>query len=173
MKPFRRYQSTIHGNYRKAYLRCGAMTGLLMVAYAIVRLLMGSPMSSPVSYIVDAVLIVAVFLFTAYYRAALPDKRITFKEAVLFGIGLSFVAAFVYAIALGVVGLLSPQQTVLFTVTMTPNEITLQDPQMHYWAFWWAIVAFVEVALLGSFAAFIAAICFRNEKPPLHQKDKE
>lgn len=169
---FHRYNSTIHGNYRKAYLRSGLITGLLLSAYVLIRLLMGKPLESPTSYVSDAVMLVAVFLFMAFYRNSLPDKKITLKEAMLFGIGTAVVAAFIYGLALWAFGLAFQQQTALFSTTMTGNEVTTQDPQLHYWAAWWAIYSFVLMALLGSFGAFVAAIFFRNEKSDIKNRKK-
>ena len=172
MKVFKRYSSTIHGNYRKAYLRSGLITGVLLAAYVLIRLLMGKPLESPTSYVSDAVMLVAVFLFMAFYRNSLPDKKITLKEAMLFGIGTAVVAAFIYGLALWAFGLAFQQQTALFSTTMTGNEVTTQDPQLHYWAAWWAIYSFVLMALLGSFGAFVAAIFFRNEKSDIKNRKK-
>lgn len=169
---FHRYNSTIHGNYRRAYLRSGLITGAALSAYLIIRLLMGDPLQSPTSYVSDAIIIVAIILFTAFYRNSLPDKKITLKEAALFGTGTAALAALVYALALWAIGLASPQQTVLFTNTLATKQITLQDPQLHYWAAWWAIYSLILMLLLGSFSAFIAAIFFRNEKPETISKKK-
>ena len=167
---FHRYSSTIHGNYRQAYLRCGLLAGALLAAYVLVRCLMGSPVGSPLSYVSDAVLLVCIFLFSAYYRNSLPDKLVTLKELMLFGIGLSALAALLYGIALWVIGLLLPQQSVVFTTTMTGKPITLQDPQLNYWAAWWAILAAIETLLLGAFGSFLAAIFFRTEKGEIKKK---
>lgn len=161
---FHRYDSTIHGNYRRAYLRGGLLTGALLGGYVLVRMLMGKPVQSPTSLISDIALLVAVFLFTAYYRNSLDEKKITLKEAMLFGMGLSLVASFLYGALLYVVEMCSSAQTVLFTTTMTGQEITSEDPQLHYWAAWWAIMSFLEMLLLGCFGAFVAAVLFRNEK---------
>lgn len=170
MSIFHRYNSTIHGDYRRAYLRCGLITGALLAAYVMVRLLMGAPLESPTSYVSDAVMIVAVFLFTAFYRNSLPDKKITLKEAMLFGIGLAAVASTIYGLALWALGVAFPSQTVLFTNTMTAQGVTPEDPQLHYWAAWWAIYSFILMLLLGAFAAFLAAIFFRNEKSEIKTK---
>lgn len=169
---FHRYNSTIHGNYRRAYLRCGLLVGSLLAAYIVGRLLAGTPAESPVSYITDAILIILLFLLTAYYRNSLPDKKITLKEAMLFGIGATLVAALVYGAAILAIGLAAPSQTVLFTASLSGQTITIEDPQLHYWAALWSIVTFVNVALLGAFASFLAAIFFRNEKPEIKHKQK-
>lgn len=173
MAIFHRYHSTIHGNYRRAYLRCGLAVGLLLSAYVLVRLLMGNPVESPLSYVSDAILLVCIFLFAAYYRNSLPDKQVTLKELMLFGTGTAAVAALLYGLMLWGVGMGFPQQAVLFTNSMTPNEVTLQDPQLHYWAALWAIVAAVEVLLFGGFGAFLAAIFFRNEKSAIKQSSNK
>lgn len=172
MSIFHRYKSTIHGNYRRAYLRSGLLTGALLAAYVTIRLLAGSPMERPVSLISDILLLVLLFLLTAWYRNSLPEKRITLKEAMLFGIGTSAVAALVYGLALWAVGLLSDSQTVLFTTSMTGNPVTTDDPQLHYWAAWWALFAAASTLLLGAFASFLAAIFFRNEKSEIKHKLK-
>ncbi len=135
-----------------------------------VRLLMGSPMESPASLVVDIILLVAVFLFTAYYRHSLPEGKITLKEAFLFGLGLAVVAALVYGLALWAIGAASPAQTALFSTNMTGKEVTPQDPQIHYWAAWWGLFAGGATALLGAFAAFLAAVLFRNEKSQIIKK---
>ena len=172
MSIFHRYSSTIHGNYRKAYLRCGAITGALLFAYILVRYLMGNAVGSPLSYVSDAILLVALFLFTAYYRNALPEKKVTLKELMLFGIGLSAVAAVLYGLLLWAFEAAVPAQTVLFTETTANQTTSLQDPQLGYWAAWWSIMAAVEALLLGSFGAFLAAILFRTEKSDIKHKQK-
>lgn len=167
MSIFHRYRSEIHGNYRRAYLRSGLLTGLLLAAYILVRQLAGSPVERPFSLIVDAILLVAVFLLTAWYRASLPDKRITLKEAMLFGIGTAVTAGVVYGLLLWIIGLVFPSQTVLFNEILDVQQTAYP---LKYWAAWWAILAGLETILLGAFGAFIAAILFRNEKSEIKHK---
>lgn len=167
---FHRYQSTIHGNYRQAYLRGGLLTGALLVLYLLARLLMGAPVQSPVSYISDAVMLVLVVLFTAYYRNSLPEGKITLKEAMLFGMGTAVVGAAVYGISLWIVGLIFPQQAVIFTGTMAGVEIPQTDSQIQYWAALWGIVGGVSLMIVGAFGAFLASIFFRNEKSEIKHK---
>lgn len=172
MAIFHRYESTIHGNYRRAYMRCGVITGLLLVLYVLVRYLMGSPLGSPLSYVSDAILLVSIFLFAVHYRNSLPEGKVTLKELMLFGMGLSAVAAVVYGLLLFVLELALISQVLQFTNSMTGNELSPLDPQMNYWAIWWAIVAAIEVLLLGAFGAFLAAIFFRNEKSEIKHKQQ-
>ena len=166
---FHRYNSTIHGDYRRAYLRSGLVTGLLLAAYVLVRLLMGSPMESPTSLVVDAILLVVLFLFAAWYRNSLPEKKITLKEVLLFGIGLSLVAAVVYGVLLFAIQVAAPRQTQLFTESY---QISPANYPLQYWAAWWAVVAAAGVLLLGAFGAFVAAVVLRNEKSEIKHKQQ-
>ena len=172
MRFFHRYNSTLHGNYRKAYLRCGTVTGLLLALYIVIRWLMGTPVASPEGYVSDAVMLVALFLFAVYYRNALPEKKVTLKELMLFGMGTAVVASVVYALLLWVFCLAVPEQTALFVETMTGEEMGVEDPQLRYWAGAWALVTGIKMALLGAFGAFIAAIVFKTEKPEVRIKNK-
>ena len=166
---FHRYKSTIHGNYRRAYLRSGLLTGLLLALYVLIRLLMGDPIESPASLIADIILLVVLFLLSAWYRNSLPNKKITLKEALLFGFGLSFVAAVTYGLLLWAIQVAIPQQALLFTNSL---QTATNDYPLHWWAVWWAIVAGAEVMLLGAFGSFLAAIILRNEKSEIKHKQQ-
>ena len=163
MRFFHRYRSTIHGNYRKAYLRCGLLTGLLL--YILVRYLMGMPAESPEAYLSDGIMLVSVLLFTLLYRNALEEKKATQKELMLFGMGTAVVASVLYGVFVWAFGSAAPSQTVLFTQSLSGKEIMESDPELHYWAALWGIVSGVKLALLGGFGAFVSALVFRNEKP--------
>ena len=150
-------------------MRSGVLMGGLLTLYVVARLLVGMPVERPTSLASDGILLVGELLLMAYYRASLPERKITLKEAMLFGIGLAAVAAVVYGIALWVIGLLSPQQEALFTTSMTGQAVGADDPQLHYWAAWWGFYACVMTLVLGGFGAFIGAIFFRTEKAEIKQ----
>ena len=169
MKFFHRYNSTIHGNYRKAYLRCGLITGGLLALYIMVRYLMGSPAESPEAYMSDIIMLLAVFLFTLLYRNSLEEKKATLKELMLFGLGTAVVASLLYGICLWLFGYAVPEQTDLFTRTLRGEEAVLSAPS-HYWAAWWGIESAIKLAVLGGFCAFVAALLFKNEKSDVHSK---
>lgn len=171
MKFFHRYNSTIHGNYRKAYLRCGLLTGLMLILYLLVRWLMRNPAESPISFLSDGILLVAVFLFTMLYRNALPERKATLKELMLFGMGTAIVACFLYGIYIWVSGYAIPGQIELFTNTMMEPGEFVKFPA-HYWSALWAFVAAVFMAVLGGFGAFISALILKNEKPEVKIKKK-
>lgn len=164
MRFFHRYRSTIHGNYRKAYLRCGLITGVLLMFYILVRYMMRTPAESPEAYLTDGILLLSIFLFTLLYRNTLPDRLATMKELMLFGMGTAVLASLLYGLFLWGFGCAAPEQTVLFTYTLSGKEISGGDLQLHYWAALWAIVAGVKLAVLGGFGAFISAVILRNEK---------
>ena len=169
MRFFHRYSSTIHGNYRKAYLRCGLITGGLLALYIMVRYLMGSPAESPEAYMSDIIMLVAVFLFTLLYRNSLAEKKATLKELMLFGMGTAVVASVLYGLCLWLFGYAIPEQTDLFTRTLRGEEAVLSAPS-HYWAAWWGFESAIKLAVLGGFGAFIAAIVFKNEKGAIREK---
>ncbi len=166
MKFFHRYKSTIHGNYRRAYLRSGLLTGLMLVLYLLVRWMMGNPAEIPVSYLSDGILLVAVFLFSMLYRNALPNRMVTMKELMLFGIGTALLACAMYGLYIWVLGFAIPGQIELFTDTMM-EDTPYADYPAHYWSALWALVAAVVMAILGGFGAFISALILKNEKPEI------
>jgi len=168
---FHRYRSTIHGNYRKAYLRSGLLTGVMLMLYLWVRYLMGNPAESPVSYLSDGILLVAGFLFTMLYRNALPDRKATLKELMLFGMGTAVIACVVYGVFIWIMGFTARGQIELFTGTMMDNA-PFTDYPAHYWSAFWGFVSAVIMAVLGGFGAFISALILKNEKGEIVKKNR-
>ena len=165
MSLFHRYKSTIHGNYRKASLMYGPLVALLMAAYVVVRHLVGRPLASPFSLLVDIAYMASVALLMAYYRKSLPDGKMTLKEGTLVGMGMAVVAGIVYGLLIWAICAISTRQTLLFTNTITQYAIAADNPQLNYWAAWWGLLSGVQTMLLGAFAAFLAAIFLKNESP--------
>ena len=159
-----RYKSTIHGNYRRNYLRCGLFTAIILITYILLRLLFRNPAPSPQSYLSDAILLLSIALCALLYRRSLPHNKVSLKELTLFGFGTALIASILYGIFLCAFQTLIPSQTVLYTQTLSGTHITLHDPQIHYWAAWWAILTTVKMIILGGFGAFLAALLFRTEK---------
>lgn len=173
MKYFKRYRSEIHGDYRKAYLRCGVITGVVLMLYIVVRYMMRMPAESPEAYLSDGLMLVAVFLFTMLYRNALEGKKATLKELMLFGMGTAVVASVLYGLFVWAFGSAVPEQTDLFTRTLRGEDAVPTAPS-HYWAAWWGIESAVKLAILGGFGAFVSALILRNEKSEVRQKkDKD
>ena len=143
---FHRYQSEIHGNYRKGYLRFGIITGVVLMLYILVRYMMG-----------------------LLYRNVLPDRKATLKELMLLGLGTAVVGSVLYGLFLWAFGSAVPEQTELFTRTLRGEDAFLSAPA-HFWAAWWGIESGIKLSVLGGFGAFVAALVFRNEKSAIHQK---
>ena len=171
MRLFHRYKSTIHGNYRRAYLRSGLLTGVMLMLYLWVRWLMENSAESPVSYLSDGILLVGVFLFTMLYRNTLPDRKATLKELMLFGMGTAIMACLVYGVFIWIMGFAVPRQIELFTNTMMENEPFVDYPA-HYWSAFWGFISAVIMAVLGGFGAFISALILKNEKGEIIKKRK-
>ena len=94
---FRRYKSTIYGNYRKAYCVDGVLTGVCMSALMAIRDLIASkPMASPENYVTEIILAVGILWSTYQYRKQLSEGKVTFKELMLLGLGIGVVSALVY-----------------------------------------------------------------------------
>ena len=163
MRFFHRYKSTIHGNYRRAYLRSGLLSGMMLVLYLLVRWLMKNPAESPVSYLSDGILLVAVFLFTMLYRNALPERKATIKELMLFGMGTAVIASLLYGLYIWLSGFSIPGQIELFTNNLMEAE-PFADYPAHYWSALWGLLSAIVMAVLGGFGAFIAALILKNEK---------
>jgi len=143
----------------------------MLMLYLWVRYLMGNPAESPVSYLSDGILLVAGFLFTMLYRNALPDRKATLKELMLFGMGTAIIACVVYGVFIWIMGFTAQEQIELFTGTMMDNAPFTNYPA-HYWSAFWGFVSAVIMAILGGFGAFISALILKNEKGEIVKKNR-
>ncbi len=175
MKFLRRYQSDIYGNYRVAYLRDGLFSGLIISAVVFFCKLIYYPIYAPENYVTDLTLLVATLFFTWRYREQLPEKKVFFKELMLFGLGLGIVAAVVYGLFLLLYGgvidrdfpsrclehfILGEQQGSGTDEEKAATIEVMKSYKLHTWAF---IGAF-RTAVMSIMTAFIAALVFRTEK---------
>lgn len=163
MKFFHRYESTIHGNYRKAYLCWGLLTGLMLVLYLLVRWLMGRSAESAESYLSDGILLVGLFVGCLLYRNSLPERKVTLKELMLFGMGAAVVACLIYGLYIWLSGMVLEGQTELMARTMFKADDFELYP-VGWWSALCGIVTGVKMAVLGGFGAFISALILKNEK---------
>lgn len=177
----RRYQSDIYGNYRKTYLRDGALTALIMAAAVMLCKLLYYPIYAPENYVTDGVLLVATLFFAYRYRQRLPEQRVFFKELMLFGLGLGVVAAVLYGAFLLLYGgvidrdfagrclehfILGEQQGSASDEQKAATIAVMQGYRLHTWAF---IGAF-RTAVMSIMTAFVAALLFRTEKNVIRPK---
>lgn len=183
VKIFRRYKSTIYGNYRKAYLIDGALTGVVMSVVLLLRDLFGSvPMASPDNYITGLVLGVGIFWASYQYRKQLPEQNVTLKELMLLGLGIGLVSAIVYGLwtwlRCGVldnslVEYYNQQRIAVMDKAETSAEARVAIEQVkRYTAGDWAFIAGFRSEVTSVILAFFAALLFRTEKAMyLERKD--
>ena len=175
MRVLRRYQSEIYGKYRQAYLRDGLYTGLFLAVVVLFCKLIYYPIYAPETYVTDGALLVATFFFAYRYRASLPDKKVFFKELMLFGLGLGVVAAVVYGLFLLFYGSVVDKDFAARCLehfihgeqngSSTPEQqaetiAVMRNYKLHTWAF----IGTFRTAVMSVMTAFVAALVFRTEK---------
>lgn len=181
MKFIRRYQSDIYGNYRLAALRDGALAGLLIAGVVLFCKLIYYPIYAPENYVTDIVLLVATLFFAYRYRSRLPEKRVFFKELMLYGLGLGIVAAVVYGLFLLFYGSVVDQG---FTARCLEHFIAGEQRgagtdeekaatiavMRTYKLRTWAFIGAFRTAVMAIMTAFVAALLFRTEKNVVRPK---
>lgn len=178
----RRYQSVIYGNYRKAGLLYGLAAGALISGIVLFCLIIYYPINTPENYITDITLFVATLFFTYRYRNTLPEKKVYFKELMLFGLWVGVVAAIVYGIFLlfygGVVDTEFANRCLDHFVHGEMNGsasdeekqatiAVMKTYKLHTWAF---IGAF-RTAVMSIITAFTSALIFRTEQNKIKNKE--
>lgn len=172
---FRRYNSTIYGNYRKAYAIDGLLTGAAMAVITFLRdLLAGSAMGAPENYISELVLGVGIFWSAYQYRKGLEEGRVTLKELMLLGLGIGVVSAVVYGLWVwldaGVINTALVQHyNEARIAVMDPAENSEEarlavELTKRYTAGDWGFIAGFRSAVMSVIIAFFAALVFRTEK---------
>lgn len=165
-KIFRRYKSTIHGNYRVAYLKWGLLSGALMSLYLLLRHLLGSPCPSPADLWKDLLLVVVMLLAMYLYRKNLSDGKVTMKELLLLGLGIGLVSAVVYGLFVWLYcGVLYPEMTALYADRFKTDASSAEGYLAALNPWMWALMfGFVNTALTSIIVAFFGALIFRTEK---------
>ena len=175
---FRRYESTIYGNYRKAYLIDGALTGVVMSVVMLLRdWLAKSPMPSPENYITELVLAVGIFWSSYQYRKQLPEGKVTLKELMLLGLGIGVVSAVVYGLwtwlrcgvlNTSLVDYYNHQRINMMEAAESSVEAKLAVEQVtRYTAGDWAFIGAFRSAVMSVIITFFASLIFRTEKAPV------
>lgn len=178
---FRRYKSTIYGNYRKAYIIAGVLTGVAMAIVLLLRdWLSVFPMSSPENYVTEIVLALGIFLTCIIYRNGLPDKKVTLKELLLLGLGIGLVSAIVYGLWLWLnLSVLAPELVDYYNEErinmMEPAETSAAaklavEQVRRYTAGNWAFIGGFRSAVMSIIITFFAAIILRTEKGEVRTK---
>ena len=178
---FRRYKSTIYGNYRKAYLIDGALTGVVMSVVMLLRdLLAKSPMSSPENYVTELVLAIAIFWSCYQYRRQLPDGKVTLKELMLLGLGIGMISATVYGLwtwlrcgvlDTAMVDYYNQQRIAMMESAESRAEAKVAvELVSRYTAGDWAFIGGFRSAVMSVIITFFAALVFRTEKSAVHER---
>lgn len=179
---FHRYQSTIYGNYRRAYLTCGLLTGTVMAAVVALRNWMGgAPMSTPENYLTELVLAAGIFWASWHYRKGLPEGKVTFKELMLLGLGIGLVSGVLYGLWTWLhCSLLDSGMTehynqcriaVMDDPDSSPEALMAVEQVKKYTAGDWAFIAAFRTAVMSIIITFFSALIFRTEKAnPLPKK---
>ena len=180
-KIFRRYESTIYGNYRKAYLIDGALTGAVMSMVMLLRdWLATSPMSSPENYVTELVLAIAIVWSCYQYRRQLPDGKVTLKELMLLGLGIGVVSAIVYGLwtwlhcgvlDTSLVDYYNQQRIAMMESAESSAEAkVVVELVRRYTAGDWAFIGAFRSAVMSIIITFFAALIFRTEKGTVIEK---
>ena len=181
---FRRYKSTIYGNYRKAYLIDGALTGVVMSLLLMLRdVLAKVPMASPENYVTEVVLAVGIFWSSYQYRKQLPEGKVTLKELMLLGIGIGVVSAMVYGLwtwlRCGVLDTTlvehyNQQRIIMMDTADSSADAKLAIEQVRrYGAGDWAFISGFRTAVMSVIITFFSALVFRTEKAPVYQHKRD
>lgn len=184
VKIFRRYQSTIYGNYRKAYLIDGLLTGVAMSVIMAVRdWLSDVPVGTPDNFISEIVMLLGIAWASYQYRKQLPDQKITLKELMLLGLGIGVVSSIIYGLwtyvncAVINTDLVAFYQQQRITV-MDPAETSAEakiaiESVMKYGAGDWGFIAGFRSAVMSILFAFLVSLALRTEKSPVIVREKK
>ncbi len=175
MKFIRRYQSEIYGRYRVAYLRDGFFTGVFLCFVVLFMKLIYYPIEVPHTLYTDLALLGATLFFAYRYRVHLPERKVFFKELMLYGLGLGIVAAIVYGLFLllygGVIDTGFPGRCMERFIdgemhgNGTPEEKEQTIAVMrNYTIVTWAMIGAFLTAVMSIMTAFIAALILRTER---------
>lgn len=178
---FRRYTSTIYGNYRKSYLIDGLLVGAAMSFIMYMRdLLAAKPMATPENYVTEIVLLVGIFWAAYQYREQLPDRKVTLKELMLLTLGIGVVSALVYGlwtwlnlgcINTDLVAYYNQQRISVMDAADVSAEAKIAIDQIsRYTAGRWGFIGGFRSAVMSVIIAFFASLIFRTEKAPVVPK---
>lgn len=183
-KIFRRYKSTIYGNYRKAGLIDGLLTGAAMSLVVAVRdWVAGTPLATPENYITELILAVGIFWSAYHYRKQLEGERVMLKELLLLGMVIGVVSAVVYGLWTWLnCGVLHDTLVQYYNDSrikvMEPAETSAEakvavESVRRYTAGDWGFIAGFRSAVMSIIITFFAALVFRTEKAPVKIKEQK
>lgn len=176
---FRRYSSTIYGNYRKAYVLYGLMTGGVMALIVTLwNVIADKPLPEPENLATEVVLLICTLFATYRYRRTLPGERVTLKELMLLGLGIGMVSAVVYGLwTWFYAGAWKPEMVQHYIdsriAAMQQADKATEDAIAQVQAYTvgdWAFIAAFRSAVISILITFFTALVFRTEKSPVREK---
>lgn len=179
---FRRYKSTIYGNYRRAYLLYGVAIGVVMGLISLIYNVASTiPLGNPDNYVTNLVMAIGIFGFSYHYRQQLPEKKVTLKELMLLGLGMGVVSSLIFGLwELFDLKVLSPEmvdyynsQRIATMPTETPEQMSQIAIVKGYTASDWAFISGFRSVVLSILIMFFSALVFRTEKAPVQIKNRQ
>ncbi len=165
----RKYSSQIHGPYLAQSLKYGLIMGALLCVGLLIRFMIVSPPSSPISLTDNIIMLVSMGVMVYWYRSCLPQKQITFKEAWLTGFFSGSVASIIFGIYLYVYVVWIDKDMPIRCIRVLKNveqykDYTYQQFQAMTTPSTIALQSIIYNIVMAIIWAFCVAIIFRNEK---------
>ena len=168
-KILRKYSSVMYGNYKKASLKYGLLTGGVLIIVLLLRYLIEAKPNSPTS-LADNITLLIMFVLCLYlYKNKLPDKKITLKEGFLLTFYTGIIASILYGMFMYLyVSSIDTQMTLRCANTLRQipeyaNYTTEQFGSMTKAS----VIAFQSIiynVVMSVLWALITSLILRNEK---------
>ena len=176
MGVFNRYKSTMHGNYWVAIFKYGLLMGIGLLLVVMFRYWFKIPLSEPVSYAENFAMLIFMFIAVFVYKRGLEERKITFKESYIVGLGSGVIASIIYGMFLFVYSQyidIDIQQRCFEIQRAVKTNVNLSDAQLM------SMVKPSSIALSGIMLSsvlsilwsLIIAILLRNEQGVLVIKE--
>ncbi|MCQ2274454.1 MAG: DUF4199 domain-containing protein [Bacteroidales bacterium] len=177
----RRYNSTLYGNYRKAYLVGGIITGVVMSIFLLLNSVFAAqPMSAPENYLTELILLIGILITSYLYRKQLPDEKVSLKELMLVGLGVGVISGLVFGLIIwfscshfsqNLVGFYNQERIKLMDDPQSSAEAKLAvETVKKYTAGDWGFIAGFRSAVMSIIITFFTALVLRTEKSPVMEK---
>lgn len=170
----RRYESSIHGNYKKGIIRYGLLSGIGLIMVVLIRYWIIYPLSQPVTYTENIALLILIIISLYFYKNNLKDKKITLKEGFILSLGVGVIASIIYGIFLyiyaGFIDLgfqdrcFEIQKEIPQNAGLSPSEIRYMTTPSYI-----AFAGIILSSVLSILWALLASIILRNERGVVRQ----
>lgn len=167
----RQYESTMYGNYRVAYCVYGAVMGALMALYVQVRHWMGVGVAAPSDLGKDVVMVVCIIAAGWLYRRGLKEKKVSFKELMLLGLGMGVIGGLIYGLYVWLYcGVMYKDVLDVWASAFEGEDSAERHMALHNAWNWALVYGFVQSAVTSIIVAFFGALIWRTEKSPVKER---